>query len=32
MSNAQREMIFQILSRGYGFEATLQKTPVKQKK
>ena len=27
------KMIFQIqLSRGYGFEATLQKIPVKQKK
>lgn len=28
----KRKMIFQILSRGYGFEATLQKIPVKQKK
>lgn len=26
------KMIFQILSRGYGFEATSQKIPVKQKK
>ena len=26
------KMIFQILSRGYGFEATFQKIPVKQNK